>query len=131
MLKFPVIKLFTTNFTMEMISLPMLLTKKLLDQRKKNVSSFQCTQKNICKFKIFFVLGTCVCIKKIHVFGICCFCKQCFHKEWCMKSYLTLCLLQFCGFIFFNPGVPLSWNCPDGKTCPFMSFVLHFLPVQL
>jgi len=23
-----------------------------------------------------------------------------------MKSYLTLCLLQFFGFIFFNPGVP-------------------------
>jgi len=30
-----------------------------------------------------------------------------------MKSYLTLCLLQFFGFIFFNPGVPLSWNCPN------------------
>jgi len=30
-----------------------------------------------------------------------------------MKSYLTLCLLQFFGFIFFNPGVHLSWNCPD------------------
>jgi len=28
MLKLPVMKLFTSNFTMEMISLPMLLTKK-------------------------------------------------------------------------------------------------------
>jgi len=28
-LKFPVMKLFSSNFTMEMISLPMLLTKKL------------------------------------------------------------------------------------------------------
>jgi len=27
-----------------------------------------------------------------------------------MKSYLTLCLLQFFGCIFFNHGVPLSWN---------------------
>jgi len=40
MLKFPVMKLFTSNFTMEMISSSMLLTKKLLDQRKKNWSSF-------------------------------------------------------------------------------------------
>jgi len=29
MLKFPVMKLFTSNFTMQMISSPMLLTKKL------------------------------------------------------------------------------------------------------
>jgi len=35
MLKFPVMKLFTSNFTMEMIRLSMLLIKKLLDQRKK------------------------------------------------------------------------------------------------
>jgi len=29
-----------------------------------------------------------------------------------MKSYLKLCLLQFFGFIFFNPRAPLLWNCP-------------------
>jgi len=41
MLQFSVMKLFTSNFTMEMMSLPMLLTKKLLDHRKKiNLSSF-------------------------------------------------------------------------------------------
>jgi len=60
MQKFPVIKLFTSNFTMEMISLSMLLTKKLLDQRKKNVCSFQCTKKNFCKFNNFFCVR-CMC----------------------------------------------------------------------
>ena len=55
MLKFPVMKFFTSNFTMEMISLPMLLTKKLLDQRKKQFNLILMHPKNISKFNNFFL----------------------------------------------------------------------------
>jgi len=66
MLKFPVVKLFTSDFTMEMISLPMLLTKKLLDQRKTPFKLILMHLKNICKFNNFFHVGyMCLHFKKI------------------------------------------------------------------
>jgi len=65
MLKFLVMKLFTSNFIMEMISLPMLLTKRLLDQRKKQFKLILMHLKNICKFNNFFrVRYICLHLKK-------------------------------------------------------------------
>jgi len=49
------------------------------------------------------VLGICLCIKKLYIFGVFCFWKQHFHKDWSIRSYLTLCLLQLF-VVFFQPS---------------------------
>ena len=53
---------------MEMISLPLLLTKKLLDQRNKQFKLILMHPKKSANFTIFFVLGACVCIFKKYTF---------------------------------------------------------------
>ena len=47
-------KLFRNKFTMEMISLPMLLTKKLLDLKKKFLAHFNEPKRNNLQILQFF-----------------------------------------------------------------------------